>query len=67
MALLSVVKRMARPRRGVDLSVVVCMVLLLLFGLVVLFSATYYTAQDSGDALGTVKKQLVGIGLGAAA
>ena len=43
------------------------MVLLLLFGLVVLFSATYYTAQDSGDALGTVKKQLVGIGLGAAA
>ena len=67
MALLCVVKRMARPQRGVDLSVVVCMVLLLLFGLVVLFSATYYTAQDSGDALATVKKQLVGIGLGAAA
>ena len=43
------------------------MVLLLLFGLVVLFSATYYSAQDSGDALAAVKKQLIGIGLGAAA
>lgn len=65
--MLSLAKKITGPRRSVDVSVVVCMVLLLLFGLVVLFSATYYSAQDSGDALAAVKKQLFGIGLGAAA
>ncbi len=41
--------------------------LLLMAGLLVLFSATYYTAQDKGDALGEVKEQLIGIGVGLAA
>ncbi len=53
------------PRRPVDGTLVMLMVLLLLFGLVVLFSATYYAAQDHGDALSAVKKQLVGIAIGA--
>ena len=57
----------AAGRRGVDGAMVVTLLLLLMAGLLVLFSATYYTAQDSGDALGVVKEQLLGIGLGVAA
>ena len=34
-------------------------------GLLTLFSATYYKAIDKGDALLEVKKQLIGVGLGA--
>ena len=43
------------------------MVLLLVMGLITLFSATYYQRAASGDALSAVKKQLTGIALGAAA
>ena len=53
-----------RVQRTCDKTVVVLMVLLLLMGLVTLFSATYYKAVDQGDALLEVKKQLIGIGLG---
>ena len=53
-----------QKRRGVDGAMVVTLMLLLMAGLLVLFSATYYTAQDRGDALGEVKEQLVGIGVG---
>ena len=35
--------------------------MLLMLGLLTLFSATYYKAQDSGDALSEVKKQLFGV------
>ena len=43
------------------------MVLLIMFGLVTLLSATYYQRTAGGDPLSAVKKQLFGIGLGAAA
>lgn len=43
------------------------MVLLLAMGLVTLFSATYYPRTAAGDPLGAVKKQLIGVALGAAA
>ena len=42
------------------------MIMLILCGLLVLFSATYYSAVRSGDALVHVKKQLIGIALGTA-
>lgn len=54
-------------RRPVDAKLVAALILLLLFGLVVLFSATYYSAQEGGDALSAVKKQMLGIAMGAAA
>lgn len=46
-----------RKRRPVDKTLPVIMTLLLMMGLVTLFSATYYNAQDSGDALSEVKKR----------
>ena len=51
----------------VDGTLVAVLIMLLLAGLLILFSATYYTAQEQGDPLSEVKKQLVGIALGAAA
>lgn len=57
----------ARPRRACDKTVVVIMLMLLTFGLITLFSATYYPRTAAGDPLGAVKKQLIGIALGAAA
>ena len=36
-------------------------------GILILFSATYYQALHKGDALLEVKRQLIGIGLGAVA
>ena len=56
-----------RVQRTCDKTVVVLMVLLLLMGLVTLFSATYYQKAATGDALAAVKKQLIGVALGAAA
>lgn len=54
-------------KRACDKSIVVLMVLLLSFGLMTLFSATYYQRTVGGDALSAVKKQLIGVGLGAVA
>jgi len=54
-------------RRTCDKSVIVLMVMLLTYGLITLFSATYYQRTAGGDALSAVKKQLLGVGLGAAA
>ena len=54
-------------RRACDKSVVALMVLLLIFGLITLFSATYYPKTVAGDPLSAVKKQLIGVGLGAVA
>ena len=56
-----------RTRRSCDKTVVTIMVLLLVLGLITLFSATYYQRAATGDALSAVKKQLIGICLGAVA
>ncbi len=58
---------MKRAKRICDKTVVVLMVLLLIMGLITLFSATYYQKAASGDALAAVKKQLIGVALGVAA
>ena len=55
----------ARAKRTCDKAIVVLMVLLLVFGLITLFSATYYPRTAAGDPLSAVKKQLIGVGLGA--
>lgn len=57
----------ARERRTCDKTIVLLMGVLLFLGLVTLFSATYYQKTASGDALAAVKKQMIGVGLGAAA
>lgn len=63
----AVSKEKPRPvLRKADRTLPVIIVLLLLAGLLTLFSATYYQAQDSGDALLEVKRQLIGVGLGVA-
>ena len=56
-----------RAKRTCDKTIVLLMALLIILGLVTLFSATYYQRTASGDPLSAVKKQLVGIALGAAA
>lgn len=56
-----------RKRGPVDGTLVTVMVLLICAGLLVLFSATYYTAQDAGNPLGEVLRQLVGVALGTVA
>ena len=54
-------------RRACDKTVVLLMALLLMLGLVTLLSATYYQRTAGGDPYSAVKKQLIGVGLGAAA
>lgn len=49
-----------------DPTLLTVLTLLLMCGLLTLFSATYYKAVDHGDALLEVKRQLIGVGLGAA-
>ncbi len=51
-------------RRPVDRPLLIIMLLLMMLGLVTLFSATYYKAQDGGDPLSEVKKQLFGAAVG---
>ena len=53
-----------RKRRPADKMLPVIVILLLMAGLITLFSATYYNAQDGGDALAEVKKQLFGMAIG---
>ncbi|MDR2656651.1 MAG: putative lipid II flippase FtsW [Oscillospiraceae bacterium] len=56
------------PRlKPVDKGVLLALALLLMAGLVVLFSASYYVFQDQGDALTKVKQQLFGIIVGSSA
>ena len=59
--------RLPRAGRSCDKTVVVIMLMLLAMGLVTLFSATYYPRTTAGDPLSAVKKQLIGIALGAGA
>lgn len=47
-----------------DGTLALILALLMMCGLLTLFSATYYKAIDKGDALLEVKKQLIGVGLG---
>ena len=54
-----------KRRSGVDHTLLALLAFLLMGGLLTLFSATYYKAVQSGDALLEVKRQLIGIGLGA--
>ena len=54
-------------RRTCDKTVVTLMVLLLLMGLVTLFQRHLLSKAATGDALAAVKKQLIGVALGAAA
>lgn len=54
-------------KRACDPLIIILMILLLTMGLITLFSATYYQRTGSGDALSAVKKQLIGVALGAAA
>ena len=53
-----------RRRQRMDGTLLLVLSLLMMCGLLALFSATYYKAVDQGDALLEVKKQLIGIGLG---
>lgn len=55
----------SRPKRKpLDRGVLLTLILLMLTGLTVLFAASYYNAQDSGNPLSEVISQLLGIGLG---
>ena len=56
-----------RRRNPVDGMLVMVLILLLSAGLLVLFSATYYTSQDKANPLAEVERQLFGIALGAVA
>ncbi len=58
---------LSRKRPPVDGMILTTMILLLLAGLLVLFSATYYNAQDAGHPLSEVFKQCIGIALGTVA
>ncbi len=58
---------LSRKRPPVDSMLITVMILLLLSGLLVLFSATYYSAQDAGHPLDEVLKQCIGIALGTVA
>ena len=57
-------KRIGNP---IDMRVLVLLLLLLMAGLVALYSASYYNFQDSGDAYAKVRQQIAGIAMGAAA
>ena len=54
-------------RRPVDRTLLTILAMLLMIGLLTLFSATYYKAQDGGNPLAEVEKQLFGLAVGAAA
>ena len=56
-----------RRRKPVDKTLLTLMILLMMLGMLTLFSATYYQAQDRGDPLSEVKKQLFGAAIGALA
>ena len=69
--LLSGAKAAGKPRkkhidlRDVDRGLALCFIALLLSGLIVLYAASYYNAQDRGNALSEVVSQLLGIAAGA--
>ena len=64
-------KAAARPQkrynmlRYVDRGLLICFIALLACGLLVLYAASYYNAQDRGSALSEVISQMMGIAAGA--
>ena len=52
---------------GVDRGLALTFGLLMLVGLMTLYAASYYNAQDNGGALSEVTSQLLGVAVGAAA
>lgn len=52
--------------RDIDRGLLTCFALLMLVGLATLYAASYYNAQDGGDALSEVTSQLLGVAVGAA-
>ena len=56
-------RRRSRLRR-IDGELAVTFLLLLASGLVVLYAASYYNAQDGGSSLSEVCSQLMGMGVG---
>lgn len=60
-------KRKYNLLRSVDCGLMVCFIALLACGLLVLYAASYYNAQDRGSALSEVYSQLMGIAAGAVA
>ena len=57
--------RETRRLRDIDRGLATSFILLLLLGLTVLYAASFYNAQDRGNALSEVYSQLTGIGVGA--
>ena len=53
-----------RAKTPVDSMMLAVLLMLLMGGILILFSATYYQALRKGDALLEVKRQLIGIGFG---
>ena len=53
-----------RRHAPVDKTLVVILCMLLMAGLLALFSATYYKGLENGDALKEVKEQLFGAAVG---
>ena len=58
-------RKLPSGRGSVDKTLLLNVMLLLFCGLISLFSATYYQAVERGDAFYEVKRQLIGLGLGA--
>lgn len=66
--MLSTAKSPAARPKPIDKTLLTIMILLMMLGLLTLFSATYYKAQNStGDPWSEVKKQMFGVAVGAAA
>ncbi len=59
--------RPPQKQKPIDKTLLTIMTVLLLLGLLTLFSATYYKAQDTGDPWSEVVKQLFGVAVGAVA
>ena len=54
-----------RGLRGIDRGLAISFILLMMVGLVTLYAASYYNAQDNGGALSEVTSQLFGVAVGA--
>ncbi len=52
--------------RDIDRGLAITFVLLLISGLIVLYAASYYNAQDGGSPFAEVRSQLFGVVVGAA-
>ena len=61
-------KRSSVRKKAGDIPLLICVVLMSVFGCLMIYSASSYTAQvQYGDSLYFVKKQIIGVVLGIAA